>query len=389
MPDAVGVLALVSDDWAIAPQRRHQILTRLASYFPVAWISPAHHWRERFTRRRDAGDAESTTDAGRLFVVESANGFPRIDHPRRLREALLRRRVSRGARWLRDRGCTKIELQIWNPEFGAAISWLPDASTSYHIDDEYSWATEPRPMSGDERRLIERVDRLYVTSSGLLESKGGINANTIFSPNGVDYAAFSEPATEPRDLTRIPHPRVGYVGVIKEQIDLDLLATLARDHASWSFVFVGPVRTVHRSLREPLARLRQLPNVHLLGERRPALLPAYLQHVDVAVLPYRRNAYTDCVNPMKLYEALAAGTPVVGSRIKTLEQFSSVAMLADTDDEWATRIRDALVGESRSEGRRAARQVVARDYDWDAITAPIADAIARRWNVRGAATARA
>jgi glycosyltransferase involved in cell wall biosynthesis len=370
----VGVLALVSDDWAVAPQRRHQILSRLAARFPVAWVSPAQHWRERFTHPA----AERVASAGQIHVLESRSGFPRIDHPRFVRSALYRRRVSHGARWLRERGCTEIELQIWNPEFAGAIDWLPRASTSYHIDDEFSWATERRPMSAAERSLIARVDRVYVSSPGLLESKGGINATTVFSPNGVDYRAFSEPTTEPDDLARVPRPRVGYVGVIKEQIDLELLAALAAKHASWSFVFVGPVRTVHSSLREPLDRLRQLPNVHLLGERAPALLPAYLQHIDVALLPYRRNAYTDCINPMKLYEALAAGTPVVGSRIRTLEQFSSVVHLADGEREWESGILAAL--DAGSGNRRDERRAVARDYDWDSITAPIADAIARRWS---------
>src|SRR5215467_4685254 len=304
MPEAVGVLALVSDDWVVAPQRRHQILSRLATRFPVAWISPALHWRERLTHRA-ARNGDRVERARQLLVLESRSGFPRIDHPRFVRSALCRRRVSRGAHWLRQQGCTRIELQIWNPDFADAIDWV-EASTSYHIDDEFSWATERRPMSAAEHALIARVDRVYVTSPGLLESKGGINANTIYSPNGVDYRAFSEPTTEPEDLPRIPRPRVGYVGVIKEQIDLELLASLAANHASWSFVLVGPVRTVHTSLREPLDRLTRLPNVHLLGERAPALLPAYLQHIDVALLPYRRNAYTDCINPMKLYEALAA-----------------------------------------------------------------------------------
>src|SRR5215831_18119395 len=244
MPEVVGVLALVSDDWAVAPQRRHQILSRLAARFPVAWISPALHWQERLTRRA-ALDGHRVASPCEMLILESHDGFPRIDHPRLVRSALYRRRVSRGARWLRELGCARIELQIWNPEFAEATEWLPRASTSYHIDDEFSWATERQPMSAVERALIERVDRVYVTSPGLLESKGGINPNTVFSANGVDYNAFSRPAAEPEDLARLPRPRVGYVGVIKEQIDFDLLAALAANHASWSFVLVGPVKTVH------------------------------------------------------------------------------------------------------------------------------------------------
>src|SRR6185436_7193969 len=102
-------------------------------------------------------------------------------------------------------------------------------------------------------------------------------------------------------------------------------------------VFIGPVRRVHTSIRTPLERLAALPNVHLLGERPLETLPGYVQHMDVALLPYKRNAYTDAINPMKFYEALAAGTPVVASPIRPLEdpQFRSVVTLARTADDWS------------------------------------------------------
>src|SRR5215475_14552809 len=156
MPELVGILALVSDDWAVAPQRRHQILSRLAARFPVAWISPALHWRERLPSRLALG-GNGVASPRQMLILESRSGLPRIDHPPFVRRALYRRRVSRGARWLREQGCARIELQIWNPEFADATEWLPQASTSYHIDDEFSWATERQPMSAAERALIERV----------------------------------------------------------------------------------------------------------------------------------------------------------------------------------------------------------------------------------------
>ena len=224
-------------------------------------------------------------------------------------------------------------------------------------------------MTAAERRLIERVDRVYVTSPRLLETKGGINPRTIFSPNGVDYRAFATPAPEPADLASVPHPRVGYVGVLKEQLDWNLLSTLATTHPGWSFVLVGPVRGVHVSIREPLASLRTLPNVHLLGERSAETLPAYLQAMDVAILPYRRNAYTDCINPLKLYEALAAGTPVVATRLRTLEAFSAVIAIVDNIGEWSSSIAAAI--SDVSVARKTERQALARKYDWADIVASL------------------
>jgi glycosyltransferase involved in cell wall biosynthesis len=368
--DEQGILALVPDDWSVPWQRRHQVLTRLARHARVAWISPPLHWPEWLrSRRRPAG--MQPAPASRMLVWSSARGVPTVRVSRAIHLAILRRRARLGAKWLRGHGCRSIELQIWFPEFADALGWDLHDSSSYHIDDEYSWATSERPMSAVERRLIERVDRVYVTSLRLQETKGGINPNTIFSPNGVDYRAFSTPATQPADLSRIPHPRIGYVGVLKEQLDWELLATLAQRHPSWSFVFVGPVRAGHTSIEPTLEVMRQWSNVHVLGERSVSQLPGYLQHMDVALLPYRRNAYTDAINPMKLYEALAAGIPVVASRLRSLEPFGGVIALAENPDQWTASITSALSDGSRSEARRAERQAAAKPYDWDAIAAAL------------------
>ncbi|MBA3557414.1 MAG: glycosyltransferase [Gemmatimonadaceae bacterium] len=366
-----GVLALVPDDWWVAWERRHQILSRLATYFPVAWISPAMHWTSWLAHHaRPSRPQRQAAPDTRMFTIAPADGAPTVYQPMALRRAVFRRRVKRGADWLRQRGCRKVELQIWRPDFAEALDWVPHATSSYHIDDEYSWSHEEEVMSPAERRVIERVDRVYVTSLKLLDTKGGINANTIFSPNGVDYGAFSSPAPEAIDLARIPHPRVGYVGVLKVELDWDLLTALVMQHAEWSFVFIGPVRAVHHSIHEPIARLRRQPNAHFLGEKSVGALPAYVQGIDVALLPYLRNAYMDAINPLKLYEALAAGTPVVASRIRTVEHFASVVTIAEGIDDWNAGIASALTETSRD--RKAQRQAVAREYDWDAIVAAMA-----------------
>ena len=369
-----GVLALVPDDWDVAWQRRHQVLTRLAGYCPVAWISPALHWRERL-RQRNALKPPRAVATSRLFTLTSRDDLPTVNAPRQLRDAIVRRRARLGAMWLRDQGCEAIELQIWLPELAVALDVIDHASVSYHIDDEYSWSTIDAPLPDEERRLIERVDRVYVTSRKLLETKGGINPNTLVSPNGVDYALFSTPRTEPDDLARVPHPRAGYVGVLKEQLDWDLLIALATTRSDWSFVIVGPVRAVHESVHESLAALTRLANVYMLGEKSPQALPAYVQAMDVALLPYRRNAYTDAIDPLKLYEALAAGIPVVSTPIRTVLEMEDAVMTADGAEQWSEALSSAI--DSRSNDRRAKRQRIAREHDWNIIVARMAESIAR------------
>ncbi len=372
-----GILALVPDDWSDPWQRRHHILTRLAAYFPVAWVSPPLHWRAWL--HRVEGPRASMPNEGRMHVLASWDGLPTATLPRLLAEAIYRRRVARGRRWLQLRGCRVIELQLWRPEYLPALDWVPYDTCSYHIDDEYSWSSDEQPMPLAERRLLERSDRAFVTSPKLLATKGDISRDTRFSSNGVDFRAFSTPVPEPDDLARVPRPRVGYVGVLKDQLDWELLTALATSRPEWAFVLIGPVRPGHEAVRQPLSTLARLPNVHVLGERSVARLPGYLQHLDAALLPYRRNAYTDCINPLKLYEALAAGTAIVASRIRTLEDFAGVATLAESPAGFAAAIAAALANESSA--RKLERQSLAKTYDWDAIVQPIALSIAEALGV--------
>jgi glycosyltransferase involved in cell wall biosynthesis len=365
----IGVLALVPDDWSDPWQRRHQVLTRLSRHFPLAWVSPARHWRDRASAV--ASLHEARPDADRMHVIAAAQGLPAVYGPRILADALYRRRVHTGLRWLRARGCDAIELQIWRPEFAAALDWIPAHRSSYHIDDEYSWAAHARPMLAVERALLQRCDCAYVTSAQLLESKGGICRETRLSPNGVDFARFATPAPAPGDLRAIARPRVGYVGVLKEQLDWDWMLGAATARPAWSFVLVGPRRAGHDGVRAPLAALARLPNVHVLGGRPHEQLAAYLQHLDVAVLPYQRNEYTRFVNPLKLYEALAAGTPIAAARLPSLEPFAHVIHLAD-DTASFIRATAAALGDSGA-GRRTQRQELARPYDWDAIVQRLAN----------------
>ncbi len=333
---------------------------------PVAWISPPLHWSQWRSRKSSDSPPPSRMHP-EMFILASADGLPAINAPAAVQRALLRRRVRLGSDWLRDHGCRSIELQVWSPQFADAIDWDAQTTSSYHIDDEYSWSTVDQAMSDKERRLIQRVDRVFVTSSKLLETKGGINPRTIFSPNGVDFDAFSSAAQEPDDLARIPRPRAGYVGVLKEQLDWELLRALATRNGAWSFVFVGPRRDVHESLRPALSAMARLPNVHFIGERNPGQLPGYLQHLDVSLLPYRLNAYTDAINPLKLYEGLASGAPLVSSRIRTVSEFADVVTCADGIDGWTASIAAAVSDLETSTARRAARQAVAREFDWDVI----------------------
>jgi glycosyltransferase involved in cell wall biosynthesis len=115
-----------------------------------------------------------------------------------------------------------------------------------------------------------------------------------------------------------------------------------------------------------------MPNVYFLGGKPVDALPAYVQHMDVCMLCYEVNDYTQFIYPMKLHEYLASGRPVVGSPIRSLRDFAQIIRLARTPDEWSNALSDLLDPFYHSSTQVEARQRVARQYDWDTLVGQIA-----------------
>ena len=374
LPD-VGVIALVPDVWGGTWQPRHQVLTRLARYFHVVWCDQAHSWRRILTldRRRGQprpGDAQSPS----FVVYRPERWLPAVGRVDLVGNWTLRQRLGRAERILRSRGCAKIVLYLWRPDYEPALDLVQHDLSCYHIDDEYTFSPVEQPISDRERRLIARASQVFVHSSALQEKKGTLNPNTALVPNGADFDGYATPQPEPEDLRSIPHPRIGYVGRIKNQLDLRLLAALAARHPQWSFVFVGPCVSL-KEARAWVEQLMGMPNVYFLGEKNVGELPAYTQHLDVCTMCYLLNDYTKFIYPLKLHEYLAAGRPVVATPIRSLQEFAGVIEMATTEAEWSLSLEKSLSAEAQSPGRARARQEVARRYDWNHLVHVIARAM--------------
>lgn len=364
----IGVLAQVHDTWGDQWQARHQLVSRLARYFWVIWMNPALGWRESFLHgnfraHRIAKNAIAEADAG-LEIYTPGRWLPTFYRLRWISKISLRQHVKRARKMLLRRGAKRIVLATWRARLDHGWSDIPFDARSYHIDDEYSFSPVETPIGADEMRMLREADQVFVTSRSLLQKKGGFNPHTYLVPNGVDYQAFATPRGEPEDLRTIPHPRIGYTGVLKEQLDWPLLLSLARRHPNWSFVFVGPVSGRLASFTE-FGALKKLPNVFFLGAKPKSAVPAYTQNFDVCVMPYRRDDYTKYIYPLKLHEYLASGRPAVGARIHALEEFERAVQLACTEEEWSTALARALEPAANTDQERRERQAVAMLHDWD------------------------
>ncbi len=366
------MVALVPDAWGLQWQPRHHVLVRLAEYFHVVWVSPAPNWRAARTIRNIENGQDNTTGLPPGFIIYRPEFWlPRFHRPSWLADFTFRSRLQRASRLLLDQGCKKIIVYLWRPEFHDALRLVRFDHSFYHIDDEYSFSSVEVPLSPEEVEVISAANAVFIHSPGLLEKKGNINPCTLFVPNGVDFKMYSRIVKEPADITLIPHPRIGYTGNIKKQLNWELITELADRHSDWSFVFVGEVLG-RGEVQEAIERLLRRGNTYFLGGKSASELAEYPQHFDTCIMPYRSDDYTQYIYPLKLHEYLASGRPVVGTRIRSLSEFEELIALAANQDEWSAALLSALAPEANTPQKSAERQKIAKQHDWDLLVRKIA-----------------
>ncbi len=375
----IGIVALVTDPWGERWQTRHQLLTRLARYFHVVWVNPAHEWREipEALRTRHALAGRQVADEPGFQVYVPEWWLPRLARFERLASWSLAQRLKRAHARLVRAGCRETVLHIWNPEFAAAAGSSLFDLQCYHVDDEYSFSRTESPLDAREVRLLERAGQVFMVSRSLIDKKGRFNPHTELLPNGVNFRLFSEPVEEPADLAAIPHPRVGFSGYLTRHLDWTLLEWLARTRPDLQFVLAG-AQKARVEVAEAVSRMSSLPNVHFLGAKPSWELAHYPQHFDVCMMPYVISASTNHSCPLKLHEYLACGRPALGSRIRPLLEFEGPLALPETPQGWPEAIDRALAPVANSPEARRRRQAIARRYDWDVLALRIAHRFAAR-----------
>lgn len=375
----IGVVAFVPEKWGGPWLSRHQVLTRLSRYFHVLWAEPPESWRGLVL---GGGKPANSSHSLEMFpegfaLYQPERWLPQFGRPAWLASWTAAERGRRAAALLRQRGCKTIVFYLWRPYFDRVLESGSYDLSCYHIVDEYSFSPTEQPLTNQEIQLMKRVDQVFIHSPALLERKGHFNPYTRFVPNGVNYRAFATPQAEPADLARIPRPWLGYVGIIKTQLDFGVLLELASRHVEWSFVFVGPRGNLGADA--PLVdQLFGLQNVHFLGHKPIEVACAYPQHMDVCLLPYKANDYTKYIYPLKLNEYLAGGRPIVGTSIRSLLDFAHVIKLANTQEEWSKALTESLGPQAVSIDQIEKRRGIARQADWETLVHKIAASLCHR-----------
>lgn len=273
-------------------------------------------------------------------------------------------------RWrVRRLGFRAPVLLLYDPEAAEFLDDFPDARVVYDcVDDHRAQADahggNPQRVAAQEAAIARRARAIAVTTASLREYFAALHGNVHLAPNAAEVAAFiTVPASEPLDLAAIPHPRIGMVGALDSyKLDIPLLGAVVSRCPAWQFVLVGPVEYAGRRAGATVRSLRSLPNVHVLGLKPAELVPAYVHAFDVAIIPYRESAYNRASFPLKFWEFLAAGKPVVASGLPSLAPYHHLVRRATAPSEFAAAIRDSL--DHGGEGVEA-RVAEAKRHDWN------------------------
>jgi UDP-galactopyranose mutase len=213
-----------------------------------------------------------------------------------------------------EQGIQRPTAWYYAPQFLPWARHLDASAVVYDAMDELSaFQGAPPELHEMERELLAAADLVFTGGRSLFEAKRTLHPDVHAFPSSVDAAHFRAARSvrsDPPDQAAIPHPRLGWFGVIDERVDLGLLDEVARRRTDWSIVLVGPIAKIDES------SIPVRPNIHRLGQKAYDDLPAYLAGWDVAIMPFARNAATRYISPTKTPEYLAGGRPVVSTPIR-------------------------------------------------------------------------
>lgn len=253
-------------------------------------------------------------------------------------------------------------------------SLSPEAVVYDCMDELSGFRGAPPGLQFAEAQLFKKADLVFTGGQSLYEAKRRQHRAVYCFPSSIDREFFETAATireDPEDQANIPHPRLGYSGVIDERMDVELLANAARLRPDWHFVMVGPVVKINE------AELPKAPNIHWLGGKQYRDLPRYMSGWEVGLLPFARNESTRFISPTKTPEYLAAGLPVVSTSIADVVRpygRKGLAYIADEPGSFVSCAETAIASKQSPARRRAAQQFL-QQMSWDSTWERMAELV--------------
>jgi UDP-galactopyranose mutase len=267
---------------------------------------------------------------------------------------------------IREQHIDEYLLWYYTPMALSFSRHLTPKLTIFDVMDELSaFKGAPQEMKDREAELLDRADIVFTGGQSLYEAKKGRHDDLYAFPSSVDTAHFGSARsvrTDPEDQADIPHPRIGYCGVIDERMNLELIDGIAAARPDWHVVMLGPVVKIDPET------LPRRSNIHFLGGRGYKELPQYLGGWDVAMLPFAHNESTRFISPTKTPEYLAAGLPVVSTSITDVVRpygVQKLVRIADSVEEFVAAIDGVMEEEAHDSAWRARVEAMLAQNSWD------------------------
>ncbi|MDP2960069.1 MAG: glycosyltransferase [candidate division Zixibacteria bacterium] len=247
------------------------------------------------------------------------------------------------------------------PTAEGLIGRLKEEKSIYYCADEYSEFSgySKKLVKELEESLLKKADLVLVVSDKLYQTKKEYNPNIFLIPHGVEFNHFSKynltSMELPSDLKKIGKPVIGYYGLIRDWIDFELLQKISQ-RKDWSLVLIGPVST-------DISSVQGKENIYFLGPKDYKELPFYLKGFDVCIIPYKLTEVTINARPLKLFEYMASGKPIVSTPLPSVLPYQEVVRIGSAHEEFVEQIERSL--QEKDEFFSKKRMDLAQQNSWE------------------------
>ncbi|HEY0427327.1 MAG TPA: glycosyltransferase [Pyrinomonadaceae bacterium] len=358
-----------SHDWTGDPLSKTHLMRVLSRDNRILWINAIAN-RMPTTSSKDISRifkklksfAEPVREVEKNIFVLNPLAIPAYgtEAVRKFNEKFLVRQVRKAMRRLAFKNPVNI---IFNPAAGLLAGKLGESELIYYCVDEYTAFTgASKGLKEIEEDLFRKADLVVVSAEKLFESKRKFNKNTFVIRHGTDWAHFRKALDKetkiPAEIANLPRPVIGFHGLLADWVDFELIKKTAAHFRDGSIVLIGKIAV---DAEQKIKILDNIPNVHFLGRKPYAELPAYCKGFDVALNPFAINDLTLAANPLKVREYLAAGLETVSTDIPEVRILEHCRVGA-THEDFIFQIEEAL----RSKLTRGEISDSIKRESWDA-----------------------
>ena len=360
-------------------RNRHHLLSRLAKDRSVLYVEPPLGLKalRRQLKAKTVGLRDVVGTFGQVQLESIQKNLHVLTPPlwapvsgrhmlRKITQSLWHSAVNRASRKL---GLKNIDVWLSRPDMVPYIGQFNASTLTYHVVDEYLGysgvnATNFAVKKRAEETILKAADRVIVVSENLYKSKSPYNSNTLLLPNAVDFAAYDGAYTNPvtpKDISDLRGPILGYSGLISSRLDLELLVKVAKTYPDCQLVMMGQESAAN--CETELKALKSLKNVRFVGVKDISEVPHYVNSFDVCLVPYKESKETEILSPLKLYDYMALGKPIVTTSFPAALPFSQHIYLAEGQTQFVSLVGTALTEDTRE--RVTDRKEIAKANSWD------------------------